>query len=414
MNPVKLVCPDNPVAMMPDQLPVLASAAYHYAPFHEETIGFLDAYSKQILADKSINKLPEIAALGFWLRKSNINQLKSENQHLFSNSRVITSPLGKVLHICPANVDTMFMYSLAVSLLMGNKNIVRISSRMDAPHVQVLFSILNKVLADEKFSAFSSYVNLVSYERNDEISSFFSQSCNARVIWGGDQTVLSFKKLTSAPRTKDIVFADRVSVCCLNADAFLNLENNEKENALFLKNFFNDAYTFDQMGCSSPQTLFVIGNAETAKACIQHLQASLAGYLKTNYHTDVASLASLKLNRSVDDALDGNVKNKTGNNYITFLELDEKADVSSLHGCGGGYFYYKHIESTDELLQLQRSKLQTITYYGLDEAQLAGLRNLANGEGIDRIVPLGTALSFNYIWDGYNLFDELSKKLYIA
>ena len=399
---------------MPDQLPVLASATYSFSPFHDETIGFLDAYSKQILADKTINKLPEIAALGFWLRKSNINQLRSENQHLFSNTRVITSPLGKVLHICPANVDTMFMYSLAVSLLMGNKNIVRISSRMDAPHVQVLFSILNKVLADEKFGAFASYVNLVSYERNDEISTFFSQHCNARVIWGGDQTVLSFKKFTGSPRTKDIVFADRVSVCCINANAFLSLADDEKEKALFLRNFFNDAYTFDQMGCSSPQTLFVIGSEEAAKACIQTLQANLSDYLRTSYKTDLSSLASLKLNRSVDDALDGIIDHKTGNSYVTFLELNEVANASSLHGCGGGYFYYRHIALVEQLLQLQQAKLQTITYYGLDDVQLAGLRNLANGEGIDRIVPLGTALSFNYIWDGYNLFDELSKKLYIA
>jgi hypothetical protein len=35
------------------------------------------------------------------------------------------------------------------------------------------------------------------------------------------------------------------------------------------------------------------------------------------------------------------------------------------------------------------------------------------GEGIDRVVPLGRALEFNYVWDGYNLLDELSKKVQV-
>lgn len=412
MNLINVLCPVKDAPLAAEQLPVLTSGQYIFSPFHPEIIDFLDTYSKLILADKTINKLPEIAALGFWLRKSNINTLRAENQHLFANPRVLTSPLGKVLHICPANVDTMFMYSLAVSLLMGNKNIVRISSRMDAPHVQALFSILNKVLAEERFHVFQEYINLVSYERNDEISSYFSQQCNARVIWGGDQTVLSFKKLQASPRTKDIVFADRVSVCCISAEAYLNIS--EKDKAVFLRNFFNDAYTFDQMGCSSPQTLFVLGDEEASAACLQSLQADLSAYLKTNYHTDLSSLASLKLNRSVNDALDGIVSHKSGNNYVTFLELNEQVEISSLHGCGGGYFYFKPIENIGQLQTLQQSKLQTITHYGLNQMQLTELATLANGEGIDRIVPLGTALSFSFIWDGYNLFDELSKKLYIA
>ena len=35
------------------------------------------------------------------------------------------------------------------------------------------------------------------------------------------------------------------------------------------------------------------------------------------------------------------------------------------------------------------------------------------GKGIDRIVEVGNALDFNYIWDRYNLFSELVQKQYI-
>ena len=44
--------------------------------------------------------------------------------------------------------------------------------------------------------------------------------------------------------------------------------------------------------------------------------------------------------------------------------------------------------------------------------QLNDLLQLAYGEGIDRIVRLGNALKFDYVWDGYNLIQELSRTVY--
>ena len=38
-------------------------------------------------------------------------------------------PRGNVFHLPPANVDTIFVYSWAISALAGNHNVVRISSR---------------------------------------------------------------------------------------------------------------------------------------------------------------------------------------------------------------------------------------------------------------------------------------------
>jgi hypothetical protein len=46
-------------------------------------------------------------------------------------------------------------------------------------------------------------------------------------------------------------------------------------------------------------------------------------------------------------------------------------------------------------------------YFGLSKDELDELATLSFGRGIDRIVPIGAALNFDYIWDGYNLFDEL-------
>jgi hypothetical protein len=139
----------------------------------------------------------------------------------------------------------------------------------------------------------------------------------------------------------------------------------------------------------------------------------LEEYLLSEYEYDVSSLASLKLNRMVDDALDGKILGHSGNNLFTLMKLSETCDSSSLHGCGGGYFYYLDCEEISELQGLKMPKVQTISFFGLSEESKTLLIELAYGEGIDRIVKVGHALNFHYIWDGYNLFQELSRKVYI-
>ncbi|MFC6804089.1 acyl-CoA reductase [Deinococcus caeni] len=38
-------------------------------------------------------------------------------------------PRGLVFHVPPANVDTIFIYSWLMSVLAGNRNVIRLSSR---------------------------------------------------------------------------------------------------------------------------------------------------------------------------------------------------------------------------------------------------------------------------------------------
>ncbi len=391
------------------ELPIFQEGnKFFLKPFDLKILSFLDALSKSILSNREINKLPEIAALGFWLRKSNLLKMKEENKHLFENKLYKISPRGTVFHVCPANVDTMFLYSLAVSLLVGNKNILRVSKRMNAPHLSSLFQLLNESI--EENPEYKSYINIVSYEHDDEISNFISTKAAARVIWGGDRTIETFKQFKTSPRTKDIVFSDRISILCIGSKAYNGL--NPEEEKSFAKKFYNDAYTFDQKGCSSPQSIFIIGDDQANKICIEKINANLSDYAANNYKTDAASLASLKLNYIVDEAMQGEKFTTVGNNLATFLIKDNQKTILD-HTCGGGIFYLYSYKNCMQLEDIITPKLQTIAYFGLTEKDKEDLLGLSNGIGIDRIVPLGSALAFYYIWDGYNLFDELSKKVYV-
>jgi len=315
-----------------------------------------------------------------------------------------------VFHICPANVDTMFIYSMVVALLMGNRNILRISKRMDAPRVLGLFEKLNQLMGTKVFEIFKEYINIISYDHNEDISNYLSSAANARLIWGGDATIKTFQSFVKAARTKDIVFADRISMMILDSESVLSCEGKDWEE--LLRNFYNDAYTFDQMGCSSPQTIYFLGDAQSCVDAREKISKGLEEFLSSEYENDVNSLASLKLNRMVDDALDGNILTHSGSNLFKLLKLSDTCDSSSLHGCGGGYFYYRDCGDITELEALKVPKVQTISYFGLSKESKESLLELTYGEGIDRIVQVGHALNFHYIWDGYNLFHELSRKVF--
>lgn len=412
MNALKLnQYTPHSVSILCMELSCLVAKNYDLRPFDSRTIDFLDGLSKLILGDKAINRRPEMAALGFWLRKAQLEKMMVEQEQLLNNPQFKVAPIGKVFHICPANVDTMFIYSMVVALLMGNRNILRISKRMDARHVLGLFEKLNQLMRTKAFEIFKEYINIISYDHNQDISNYLSTRANARLIWGGDATIRTFQSFEKAARTKDIVFADRISMMILDSESVLSCEGKAWDE--LLRNFYNDAYTFDQMGCSSPQTIYFLGAPQHCVQAREKIINGLEEFLRFEYENDLNSLASLKLNRMVDDALDGNILTHSGSNLFKLLKLSETGVSSSLHGCGGGYFYYRDCGDITELEALKVPKVQTISFFGLSKESKEALLELAYGEGIDRIVQLGHALNFHYLWDGYNLFQELSRKVYI-
>ena len=54
-------------------------------------------------------------------------------------------------------------------------------------------------------------------------------------------------------------------------------------------------------------------------------------------------------------------------------------------------------------------KDQTATYFGLSPDAVRALARHLNGIGIDRWVPVGHALDFASLWDGYDLLREFTK-----
>jgi Acyl-CoA reductase (LuxC) len=379
--------------------------SYQFDVFDEKIIDFLNELSRQILLNRTINRIPAVVALAFWLRKGNISAIISENAEIKKNNNIKVAPIGIVFHVCPSNVDTMFIYSLALSLLAGNKNILRISKKLDFDFIHQLFSTINTVLEQEKFIQLRDYITVVSYGHEEEANTFFSLQADARIIWGGDKTVETFKKIPSKSRVKDFYFADRQSFTIINLAGFMDLDSIQKTE--ITNKFYNDSYTFDQKGCSSPQIIFFY--EETSNKSIQEFYQLVSQSVKKQYETDFTSLSSLKLNQQVVDSLTMAVESvHNQNNMVTFVELNHINELP--HTCGGGYFYIIKIGKLQEIEKWISKKIQTVATYGLTKVELLQISQISFGKGIDRIVPMGKALDFGYIWDGYNLIADLTTK----
>ena len=124
--------------------------------------------------------------------------------------------LGVVFHITPSNVPVNFAFSFVFGLLSGNANIVRVPSN-PFPQIGIICAAIDELFALNKYKEIKAMTSFIRYEQNDEITGMFSANCNARMIWGGDETIKNIRKLSVPERCVDIAFSDRYSLCVIDA-----------------------------------------------------------------------------------------------------------------------------------------------------------------------------------------------------
>jgi hypothetical protein len=380
--------------------------------FDAAAIEFLSGLSKKILETKEIKEFPELVALAYWLRKSNIKNIADSFTKEVNESEIIV-PRGVAFHIAPSNVDSIFLYSWALSLLVGNINIVRVSQTLNAQQ-ELLFSAIREVLRDEKLKSIAQRNILLTYQRDEAINRFISLRSDVRVLWGGDETINNIRLLPAKPATKDITFADKFSYSAIKSSAY-NLLSNEEKGKLAAQ-FYNDAYWFDQMACSSPRFIIFAGNTESNEIASVSFRKYLESELKRKFKSDSIDVAMEKLvymyeSISKTDALEK--PSLPASSKPAVLRVD-KAEIKKFReSCGGGFFFECFIENLTELADLVSRKDQTLAYFGFEKNELFDFVKKVNGAGIDRIVPIGQALNFAPLWDGYSLLNELSKRVHI-
>jgi hypothetical protein len=370
-------------------------------PFNDEVCNFLSLFSEKLMHNSLAKKFSDIIALGFWVRKGNIQNIK--NQYDLSNYL----GRGLVFHITPSNIPVNFMYSYFFSLLAGNANIVRIPSK-PFPQIPIICDILKEVIAG--FPAIRTRTAFVSYQIDDEITGHYCMMADARIVWGGDNTVKHIRNLAVRPRCIDVVFPDRYSFCILDGDAIRLASKSELKR--LAESFYNDTYLMDQNACSSPQIIFWQNAKEEVKDCFWN---AIITFALKKYELQPAIVIDKYIQFCKDAVTYDNFSLIRVNGLlyrIIFSSLPE-GDLTELRG-KGGYFYEYDLRALEELIPYITEKYQTLTYYGIDPDIIRGfiLRNQLRG--IDRVVPVGSAMDIGVIWDGYDLINTLSRRISIV
>lgn len=386
----------------------MMSSAPLLKPFSQNVIDFLQTLSNRILKDKNMRQHPEMMAVGFWLRKSNLHKLMKSFE-----GRTVDSVLkarGLVLHFAPSNVDTIFIYSWVTSLLAGNSNLIRISNKKNQ-QIERFINVINDVLDDEKYSDIQDRILVCSYEHNQKITSFLSSYCHCRVIWGGDQTVQTIRAIPLNPLATELVFPDRFSISMLSSKAIVNLPADKlKELA---HRFYNDSFWFNQLGCSSPRAIGWVGDQSIIDQAQKRFWNAVNDEIEFQHYSLASAEKVTRMSTAYYFASKGQIKgfNSDISDTVLRIEIDSITENMRDQHCGRGLFAEMYLETTNEMALHIIDKDQTLTYFGFSNEEILNLLEKTNGRGLDRVVPVGQALDFNNVWDGYNLLLSFTREI---
>ncbi|URM33473.1 acyl-CoA reductase [Cytobacillus firmus] len=376
------------------------------SPFHPEVLSFLQSISKAILKDHSYRRYPELVALAYWLRKAHLSEMQ-ESYVKKAGERMVLAR-GTALHFAPSNVDTIFVYSWVLSMLAGNSNILRISGRKQEQTELLLRAIINGL---EDYPEVASRTAILTYEHNNETTQYLSERCHIRVIWGGDETVKAIRSIPLAPLATELAFPDRFSLSVLEAGAVLNADDHEFNG--LIKNFYNDGFWFAQMACSSPRLIVWTGEEKSIESAQDRFWTQLNSYLDEHLEEYSPALQVQKLTTGYSLSDKESVVNFLHLPNFSRLKVNNiDLDIRERH-CGGGLFVELDLPQLYDLIPFLDDKDQTLSYFGFTKSQLMEFAEGVGNRSIDRIVPIGQALDFEGIWDGYDLLMHFTREIVI-
>lgn len=368
-------------------------------PFDENVVDFFNDLSKVLLSQKRTKMFSDITTFAFWIRKASIKKYQEKYQEPDGTGKRYFGR-GRVFHIAPSNVPVNYAYSLAVGLLAGNINIVRVSSK-DFEQVQIINQAIKQVLAD--YPMLVPYITVLRYGHCKKVNDYFSAMADLRVIWGGDKTIQELRQSPIPVRAGEITFADRYSLAVINAEDYLNIEDKEKT----ARDFYNDTYLTDQNACTSPRIVVWTGSRiEEAKEVFWE---NLFGVVQEEYTIQpvqaVDKLTNLYLAACKYSC---KISNEGGfDNRLVCVQVENPDRNIMEYKGNSGYFYEYICSDICEIRNLIGNRCQTIGYIG-GRTMLTSL--LESGlQGVDRIVPVGKTMDFDLIWDGYDLYYHMTR-----
>jgi hypothetical protein len=360
-------------------------------------LDFLHRISNELISNRANREHANIVALSFWLASLKDNELVLHYTKM-SNLR----GRGLAFHITPANVPLNFAYSLFVSLLAGNANVVRLPSKSSLEN-SICISAIEKILSEEKYSSLRKKICLIQYPKNSKITDYLSSICDVRIIWGGNETIQTIRRSALKPNATEITFPNRYSIAVLNVEE-IEVKLNEED---LYRRFYNDTLISDQNACSSPMVVIWVGRD---KRVIRDFWNRFAKYTMNRYQilaSEIQYKFELLCNLAMNDICADLEIYEEGNIWtVSLYEIEQ--DLSMYHG-RSGFFYQIQVEELEKAQEAINIHVQTVSHFGFSSELLHKVFGESKIKGGDRFIPLGRTLEFSLIWDGQDLIRAMSR-----
>jgi hypothetical protein len=318
---------------------------------------------------------------------------------------VVRVPAGRVFHVAPSNVDTLFVYSWVLSYLCGNVNVVRVSQEQ-TPVVSAMLRVITAV--SESHPDLGDSNRFVTYEHDAQVTTALSEWCSHRILWGGDETVRALRPLPLNPHASERVFGSKFSYAVVSAAGYLAAGGAQRDT--LASAFFNDLFWFDQMACSSPQVVFWVGDEATHETAVAEFERRLQMEVERRNYAPAMPNAVRRLTYAFDLAADADVRVHLEHPGFIGVRVRDSGGLEK-DICGGGLIRHSRLARLEDLAPFASEADQTVTHFGFEREELRALARRLGFRGVDRLVPIGEALAFSVIWDGFDLLEDLTRKV---
>jgi hypothetical protein len=304
-------------------------------------------------------------------------------------------PRGVVCHWIAGNVPLLGMFSWAVSMLLGNLNVVRMSSRQED-----LLTPLLRLLAETspEGEQLAAETLALRFDRDDVAAhQEMSSAADVRIAWGGREAVESILSLPCAWDCDTIVLGPRVSMAVVDP-AVLTPKS--------LSRLATDIAYFDQQACSSPQCVYVKGRpgAPAFDAAIDDLSRALAEQAAKfpRHSLDFGETYRIALDRTRVALSGGHLQLDAGTQWTVALVERPIDEVR----CANRFVQVVPFSEVADVLPGIPGNVQS-AIVALGDADSAAFTEAAALRGVCRFPRPGQGNFFETPWDGVPLASRL-------
>jgi len=380
----------------------------------EDRVALLDAFARRLLdegSDFQRRFAPAgIPFLSSFLSRTNLNRLLEASfpggtaclrgfvDLPALGRRIMAHPRGVVVHWIAGNVPGLGLISLALGILTGNANVIKLPSE-NGWLLPELFARIGKIEVPKRNEGYVTGRNLLDATlfaacgREDrEAQADLAREADVRVVWGGRKAVEHVERLPRRPGAQDMMFGPKASLAALGRKALTRTNRKTAAERLAL-----DASRFDQQACSSPHVVFVerggeVKPLEFARALAEGMGKALGRLPRPGISADEAyAVVSIRSRYLIS----GEVFSSGGTEWTVISS--EQAGLPD--PVGSRVIFVRPLEDLTDLLPHIDRRLQTLGLL-MDEERAPAFAAAATSRGIERITALGQMHAYDHPWDG--------------